>query len=467
MIIKKSWVLFLFFTQYIFCENTININVKIKGLTYDTIWFGTTYGKSSTTDFFALKQADSSFTLMSNFNYKAGFFAIIYKNSIESKYSFVSIVINNGNNTFKVAFDLNQPMSSILFTGSEENTVYYKYRQEFTGINEEYKRQLDLFRIYDSQEKFRIITNQEQAIKNAQAKFLKNYPDFLVSKLIAKTRFDPPLPGENWSDSKVSRTMYYKNNFLSNFDPSDELFWSSPLGLDWLDHFVFKVCDGNSKSAQFYADAILSKIEKDKKAYKYYFNYMINSYSKMSKYNFDSVYISLVKNHIVNSKADWFNEEEIQIHVSATKKIERLSVGKSAPEIMLYDKMGNTVKLYDIKSKFTAVIFWNPDCGHCKRELPAIKRLVDTKLYPNLNIVTVCTKKRTNIDECWNFINANNMNDWHNLADPNSISNFVSIYDVTSYPYLLILDKDKKIIYRRKGEIPDYELEFIFKSMIK
>ena len=56
----------------------------------------------------------------------------------------------------------------------------------------------------------------------------------------------------------------------------------------------------------------------------------------------------------------------------------------------MLDTSGNKwINLHrDVKADYTVLIFWDPDCGHCKTELPklvhyvdSIKDIVDIKVY--------------------------------------------------------------------------------------
>ncbi|MBZ4157063.1 TlpA family protein disulfide reductase, partial [Escherichia fergusonii] len=54
-------------------------------------------------------------------------------------------------------------------------------------------------------------------------------------------------------------------------------------------------------------------------------------------------------------------------------------LGNPAPVLDLTDTLGKTVSLYAQKSPFTLVVFWDPNCGHCKEELPRIDSIYRAK----------------------------------------------------------------------------------------
>ena len=42
--------------------------------------------------------------------------------------------------------------------------------------------------------------------------------------------------------------------------------------------------------------------------------------------------------------------------------------------------------MYDIKTDLTMIIFYDPDCGHCKKEIPVIKQNYDEWLSDGISM---------------------------------------------------------------------------------
>ena len=54
-------------------------------------------------------------------------------------------------------------------------------------------------------------------------------------------------------------------------------------------------------------------------------------------------------------------------------------MGKKAPRIILADTSEqNWVDFYQLPQNITT-IFWDPDCGHCKKQIPNCKSLYELK----------------------------------------------------------------------------------------
>ena len=66
-----------------------------------------------------------------------------------------------------------------------------------------------------------------------------------------------------------------------------------------------------------------------------------------------------------------------ELNVERAEKIAPNLIGRVAPEFVdiigrpfMKDPNGKTFKLSDVKSEYTILVFYAPDCGHCKKEIP-------------------------------------------------------------------------------------------------
>ncbi|HET8522098.1 MAG TPA: redoxin domain-containing protein, partial [Thermomicrobiales bacterium] len=69
----------------------------------------------------------------------------------------------------------------------------------------------------------------------------------------------------------------------------------------------------------------------------------------------------------------------------------RAAVGAAAPVVSLPDVNGKTVNLSDFKGDRTAVLFWNPGCGFCKRMLDDLKAWEDNPPKGSTKLLVVST----------------------------------------------------------------------------
>jgi thiol-disulfide isomerase/thioredoxin len=112
------------------------------------------------------------------------------------------------------------------------------------------------------------------------------------------------------------------------------------------------------------------------------------------------------------------------------------------------------------------LLFWDPDCGHCKKEIPKLLKLYHD--FKDMGVDIEFFAYGTNLEnEDWIKFIAENKLDWTNLSDFPAANenpraylyekkvtdlkslNFRKTYDIFSTPQVYLLDSEKKIIGKR------------------
>jgi thiol-disulfide isomerase/thioredoxin len=105
--------------------------------------------------------------------------------------------------------------------------------------------------------------------------------------------------------------------------------------------------------------------------------------------------------------------------------------------------------LYQIDAKYTLVVFWAADCGHCQKEIPKLNESLKA-LKGKIDFKVFAVQTKSDQYEQWRkFLIENKISEFINVFDPVHINNFKEKYDLTSTPLIYVLDKDKKIIAKK------------------
>jgi peroxiredoxin len=187
--------------------------------------------------------------------------------------------------------------------------------------------------------------------------------------------------------------------------------------------------------------------------FKYTLVYMLNEMAKSKIMGFDAAYVHLVKNYYSKGLTPWVDTVQLYKINERGRILEPLLIGKKAMNIQLADTTLKTYhSLYDIKSRFTVICFWDPDCGHCKKEVPKLAESYHKMKKEGIDVEMFCPSIMA-IEEMkkWtDFIKEHKL-DWINVADPYRQNNFRFEWDIQSTPQIYILDKDKIIRAKRIG----------------
>ena len=133
-------------------------------------------------------------------------------------------------------------------------------------------------------------------------------------------------------------------------------------------------------------------------------------------------------------------------------------IGLPAPALDLVDSLGKAVSLYNIPSTYTMVVFYDPNCGHCKEELPRL----DSFYRANWKAVGM-TMLGVNIYDAeqaaWKkFVTEKNLKNWIHAYQTKAAkeadekagrANYRQLYDIYKTPTVYLLDKDKRIIAKQ------------------
>jgi thiol-disulfide isomerase/thioredoxin len=132
-------------------------------------------------------------------------------------------------------------------------------------------------------------------------------------------------------------------------------------------------------------------------------------------------------------------------------------VGEPAANLELLDTANNVAPLYNVKAAYTIVAFWDPNCGHCKEEIPRLDSFYRA-IWKQKNIKVYAVMTEYDTDAWKAFINKHQLAEWthvhHTLkmvkedAEAQRPS-FKQLYDITQTPTLYLLDKDKRILAKK------------------
>ncbi|MFN0047550.1 MAG: redoxin domain-containing protein [Cytophagales bacterium] len=430
------------------------LKFKINGLkSKDTILLANYYGDKQYLKDTAIANSKGEFTFDGKEKLPNGIYLVV----LPGKQYFEVIVREQA---FSMETDTKDYTKNMKVVGSVENKAFYDYLNYIVVQGkkaEQNKVLMDSAKTESDKTKYRdVLIGVEKEIIKFRKDFVKTNPTLFVSKIfnsmIELENGDiPETPkAPNGRPDSTFPFRYYKAHYWDSIDLNEDGLIRSPIFHGKLDKYIKQLTIQVPDSINKEADLIISKI-KDKKGeiFKYVVWYITNQYETSQVMGMDAVFVHMAENYYLTGQAYWINEDvETKIR-DRYNTLKYLLLGKLAPPLSLQDTSGKYKSFTAIKSKYTVLIFWDPNCGHCQKELPKLRDLyTESKDKLNFDVYSICTE--TDATPWKNFIRNNNL-PWINVYDPKNESNFRKVYDVYSTPVVYILDQTKKIIAKRLG----------------
>ena len=186
-------------------------------------------------------------------------------------------------------------------------------------------------------------------------------------------------------------------------------------------------------------------------------NWFTDEYINPKYMGQDAVFVHLFEKYHSKGLTPWLNEKQNETITRRAYMLMANLVGEKGANLEFLDTANNVSALYDVKADYTVVIFWDPNCGHCKEELPVIDSFYRQNWQAkNLKLYAVMTEYDTT---AWKtFINNNQLTDWthvHHTLEMDKMEtaaqkpSFKQLYDITQTPTLYLLDKEKRIVAKK------------------
>ena len=293
---------------------------------------------------------------------------------------------------------------------------------------------------------------------------------------------DLPKAKNNRPDS-IYAYYYYKSHFFDGIDFKDERIIRTPFFDDRIIRYFDQVILQHPDTIIQEIDKLILKCPENELIYNLLIGHFTYKYEQSKIMGFDKIFVHLADKFIISGRAEKVYADETVAKIKERVDVLRnLLLDSRVPDLFAIDttyggvvrKMGfdtasssksitdlyykNIDKitplfktLYGIKAKYTVLVFWAADCGHCQTEVPKLhEELGALKSKLDFKVLAVQTKDELYKD--WKkFIIEKKLKDFIHVFDPIHINNLKEKFDIYSTPVIYILDSEKRIKAKRLG----------------
>lgn len=431
-------ILLAFLLPMVAMTQNFSLSGKISGLSGEKISIHGFYGAEGKRIDSVDVKTDGSFTYQFPENAYSGMYRLRW-----GKNQMMDIIYNRQNIRFTTR--AGSVVDSLVFSESAENQLYFDYLQKRNETEFKLELIFPLINMYPKDDPFyQTVTRQYDFVNNEMSDWVvtqtKNNAGKYATKLI-KADFTPRPSSALTEEQHVE---FLKVHFFDQIDFTDTtLLYSNIISsktIQYLSLFQNNRLDKDQLQVEFIkaVNMIMEKTKSSPTVYAYVMDYLINGFNS---YGFDKVITYIADN--IDLEDQCIDEER---KVELEKKVEshkKFSPGKKLADFETRDIGGKNVKLSDIDSDYTLLVFWATWCPHCNSLVKDLKKIYLPDNRHKLEIITVSLDESK--EELDRFLKEGGY-DWINVCDYKKWKGeLVQQFDIFATPTMFLISKDLTI----------------------
>ncbi|MCB9184107.1 MAG: redoxin domain-containing protein [Flavobacteriales bacterium] len=448
-----------------------HIEIRIEGMAKgDTVYLANYYGSKLYYNDTTIVDGRMTATFNDEKGYAAGVYAVVVPGP-----KYFEMVVNEP--VIKLSTRKDDLLPGLLVKQSKENELfigYIRFLNDRKIEGDALRAQLDAAKEPGARDSLKKRMDElDQRVKQYQRDLVKDHAGTLASSLV-KMSMAVELPEPRKADGSLdSAAAYYqyRDHFWDNFDLTDDRIVHVPVFGNKFEEYISKVVPQIPDTINRLADALIARTGDSKKVYQYMVHNITHKYETSDIMGMDAVFVHMALTYYCPkgqpTRVDWMSAGKIDTLCTRARKMAPLTIGRKAPYLALTDTTEERwINYYDLPQDFVVVIFWDPHCGHCKKELPEIHKVYKETLKPmGIEVYAVAKAVEEDLFTDWKkFIRENELDwvnvglTWHVFADakkdprkfiPEHTTieslNYADTWDVFSTPKIFLVDGDRKI----------------------
>lgn len=424
------------------------IDVQINGLSNERLLLGYHMGENKYVKDTIMLDVQGKGTFQSDTLLDGGIYLVI-----TPAMQYFEILIDN-DQQFSLKTDTTDLLNNLSFEGSELNSEFLEYQKFMQEINKEMTAlQTQLQQNPDNQEVKSQIETVNDKVKNYWNAIIAKKPDSFLSAIVKSImpievpEFNIPESAPNKDSLKwVKSYQYNKNHYFDNMNLSDPRMLRTPILKGKLDTYFKRMIVQLPDSLIKETTRVIELSRGNERTFQYVTGTLFNMFLQSNIMGMDAVYISIAEKYYLSGLATWASEDFLKELRENVLKSKHNLIGMQAKDLVMENERGEIVTLSALPAEYTILIFWEPNCGHCKKTIPKLYEVYEKYRDYNVDVMAIYTQYEK--QEWIEYLNEHPM-DWHNVWDFNYQSNFRNNYNIYSTPTIYMLDADKKILAKR------------------
>jgi thiol-disulfide isomerase/thioredoxin len=357
-------------------------------------------------------------------------------------------------------------VNKTIVSGSRENILYDQYQKIASSkgrlIQQERQAFLASATKADSVLHEKKYTGLMAELNNYREGIIKNKPGSMMAALLNAMK-EPVYPAKQPITRQDSIDNYneYKKHYWDGISFMDDRIIRTPFFLKKIERYYREVISPDPDTIIKDVDYKLLLARSAPEMYKFLLNWLTDEYINPKYMGQDAVFVHLFEKYHSKGFSPWLNEKQMEAISRRAYMLMANLIGEKAADLDMLNTEDKATSLYSLNADYTIICFWDPNCGHCKEEVPKLDSIYRASWKKhNLKIFAVLTPdgKQNSKPDWLDFIKEHNIGDWTHVYKTREMEEadyeaqrpgFRQLYDITLTPTIYLLDKEKRIIGKK------------------
>ncbi|MDD3860473.1 MAG: DUF5106 domain-containing protein [Bacteroidales bacterium] len=449
------------FTSLLLSAQAYEINVKINGVSDTVIYLGHHFGEKKYVIDTARIDSKGNAVFTGDKELNKGIYLVV----MPSKGMTYFEILMTNNQKFSIETDTTDFSKNMKVKGCKENIIFNEYQQKMSEIQ---NKRIDLNKEYeaatDNEDEKKRIADLMNDLNDERLEYMDKIidqnPDTFFSKILLSLK-EVKIPespkDENGEEIDPQfQYKYYKSHYWDYIDFSENGLLRTPIYENKLNYYFEKMVVPMADSMMPEARAIIRKAYEggDSLMFQFTTSHLLHYFESSKVMGYDAVFVDIAEEWYLSGKAHWADTSFMAKLIERVEKITPTKLGNIATDLTRMQTIDEKyISLHQVDADYTVLVFYEPHCGHCKKEVPKLMdEFRDSLKILNVNIFALYTQYDK--EEWKTFLDEKNLYEdgWYNVWDgPYPHSKFRDFYDIYSTPVVYVLNREKKIIGKRIG----------------
>lgn len=453
-------VLSLFISVSVMGQSGYDLQFRITGLQDTTVWLGYYYGETTYRKDTARVGSDGRFRFKGGETLPKGVYLIA-----KNKLRLIEFVVGD-DQQFSLETDTAEYVGNMKVTGDPDNAIFFENMRFNMTRHDEAQPFVKIIQGSTSSKEEKEAARKElekvnESVAGYHEKIIREHPNTVTAKIFRATQPVNIPEAPKRADGTIDSTFqlrWYREHFFDHFDLADDALirLPKPFYIEKINEYLDKLYAPHPDTVIRAIDFMVEKAKKNPETYKYLVFQCVLRYQNPDIMGLDEVFVYLNDKYFATGEMDFWANDQMKKNIRQhADRLRKSLVGNTGANLIMQDVNHKPRNMYEIRSKYTVLYFFDPDCSHCRIETPKLVDFYD-KNKTRYDVEVYAVSADTSLTKMADYIREMKMT-WITVNGPRTyVGPYQDLYDSVQTPTLYVLDEKKKIIAKK---IPVDKLE--------